>query len=145
MSLSITERRSPRVLVVEDESHVRSMLCDLLAMWGCRADSVPSATQGLDLLEHSAYDLLLTDFRMPEMTGVELVERVRTRDPRLSVIMLTASAADLDATGRRLGFTLLRKPLQIEGLKAALHEALDRPPAAAPVAAAPAAVAHDGS
>ncbi len=143
MAESILEDRVPHVLVVDDEGHVRSMLCDLLSMWGWRVECTPSAAQGLDLLARGAYDLLLTDFRMPEMTGVELVERIRERDARLSVIMLTASAADLDATGRRLGFTLLRKPLDIEGLKTALHHALDRSADAVPIVT-PTTVAHDG-
>ena len=126
MSDPVLESRSPRVLVVDDERHVRSMLCDLLAMWGCTPESVPTAVQGLDRLEREAYDLVLTDFRMPEMSGVELIERIRARDGRLAVIMLTASVADLDATGQRLGFTFLRKPLEIAGLKAALDQALVR-------------------
>lgn len=142
---STFEDRSPRVLVVDDEGHVRSMLCDLLAMWGCQVDAAPSAAQGLDLLERGIYDLVLTDFRMPDMTGIDLVERIRARHGRLCVVMLTASAADFDAMGRRLGFTLLRKPLEIDDLKAALHQALDRSAADAPAAAAPAGAAHDGS
>jgi len=143
MPMPTIEGRSPRVVVVDDESHVRTMLCDLLAMWGCAADGASTALEGLDLLQHGAYDLLLTDFRMPGMSGVELVERVRARDARLRVIMLTASAANLEAASARLDFTLLRKPLQIEGLKSALRETLHRPVVAASLDAAPASAAHD--
>jgi len=84
------------VLVVDDERHVRFMLCDLLAHWGCQADAVTNAAEGLERLEPGAYDVLLTDFGMPGMNGVELVERARERDAALRVIMLTASGADLD-------------------------------------------------
>jgi CheY-like chemotaxis protein len=113
-------RRLPRVLVVEDAGHVRSMLCDLLAAWGWDADGVLNAAEGLEHLERCAYDLLLTDYRMPGMTGIELIERVRARDAALPVIMLTASSVDLDLTCRRLRVTLLRKPLEIARLKSAL-------------------------
>jgi len=54
------------------------------------------------------------------MNGVELVERARERDAALRVIMLTASGADLDPAARRLGFTLLRKPLDLGRLRTAL-------------------------
>jgi CheY-like chemotaxis protein len=116
----IVDGRPRRVLVVDDERHVRFMLCDLLAHWGCQADAVTNAAEGLERLEPGVYDVLLTDFGMPGMNGVELVERARERDAALRVIMLTASGADLDPAARRLGFTLLRKPLDLGRLRTAL-------------------------
>jgi len=122
MSNSIIERRPRRVLVVDDERHVRFMLCDLLAHLGCHADGVPDPVEGLARLERGAYDLLVTDFRMPGMTGVEFVKRARERNGALRVIMLTASSTDLDPTARRLGFTLLRKPVDIGRFEDVLAE-----------------------
>jgi len=116
------EGRPRRVLVVDDERHVRSMLCDLLEHWGCTADGVTDPAEGLERLQAGAYDVLLTDYRMPGMNGVELVERARERDAALQVIMLTASGTDLDPVARRLGFTLLRKPLDLGRLKIALAD-----------------------
>jgi CheY-like chemotaxis protein len=120
MSRSPSRSRRPRVLVVDDHRHVRSMLCEVLAQWGCEADGATTPAEGLDLLEHGAYDVLLTDFQMPDMTGVELVERARARSAALRVIMLTGSGADLDLASRRLGFTLLHKPLDLGRLRTAL-------------------------
>jgi CheY-like chemotaxis protein len=118
----IVEGRPRRVLVVDDERHVRFMLCDLLAHLGCEADGVPNPVEGLERLEGGGYDVLVTDFRMPGMTGVELVERARERNGTLRVIMLTASSSDLDPTARRLGFTLLRKPVDLGRLEGVLAE-----------------------
>ena len=101
------------------------MLCDLLASWGWQADGVLNGAEGLEQLARGGYDLLLTDFRMPGMTGIEFVERVRVRDANLPVIMLTASAVDLDLACRRLRVTLLRKPLEIARLKSALPSLQD--------------------
>src|SRR3989442_14236647 len=89
----MTELRAPRVLVVDDERHVRSMLCDALALWGCRPDGAASASEGLQLFVQGGYDLVMTDFRMPGADGLELIESVRDRDPSVGVIMFTASAA----------------------------------------------------
>lgn len=102
------------------------MLCDLLAHWGCQADAVTNAAEGLERLEPGVYDVLLTDFGMPGMNGVELVERARERDGALRVIMLTGSGADLDPVARRLGFTLLRKPLDLGRLRTALADEADQ-------------------
>jgi CheY-like chemotaxis protein len=120
MSRLPSRSRPPRVLVVDDHSHVRSMLCEVLMQWGWEADGATSPAEGLDLLERGAYDVLLTDFQMPDMTGVELVERARARSAALRVIMLTGSGADLDLASRRLGFTLLHKPLDLGRLRRAL-------------------------
>jgi CheY-like chemotaxis protein len=103
---SALDRRRYRVLVVEDAGHVRAMLCDLFAAWGWEAHAALNGAEGLAQLERGGYDLLLTDFRMPGMTGIELVERVRARDADLPVIMLTASPVDLDLVCRRLRVTL---------------------------------------
>jgi CheY-like chemotaxis protein len=114
----------PRVLVVDDERYVRGLLSELLAVWGCQADLAASGTEGLRLFKQRSYDLVLTDYVMPGGSGLELVENVRNSDADVGVIMLTASGADLDAQGQRLGFKLLRKPLQIDRLEAAVKQAL---------------------
>jgi len=114
----------PRVLVVDDERYIRGLLSELLAVWGCQADVAASGTEGLRLFKQKSYDLVLTDYAMPDGSGLELVENVRNSDAAVGVIMLTASGADLDDHGQRLGFTLLRKPLRIDHLEAAVKQAL---------------------
>jgi DNA-binding response OmpR family regulator len=114
----------PRVLVVDDERYVRGLLSELLTVWGCEADLASSGSEGLRLFKQRRYDLVLTDYVMPGGSGLELVENMRNSDADVGVIMLTASGADLDVQGRRLGFKLLRKPLQIDRLEAAVKQAL---------------------
>jgi len=114
----------PRVLVVDDERYVRGLLSELLTVWGCEADLAASGSEGLRLFKQRRYDLVLTDYVMPGGSGLELVENMRNSDADVGVIMLTASGADLDVQGRRLGFKLLRKPLQIDRLEAAVKQAL---------------------
>jgi DNA-binding response OmpR family regulator len=109
---------------VDDERYVRGLLAELLTVWGCEADLAASGSEGLRLFKRKSYDLVLTDYVMPGGSGLELVENVRNSDAEVGVIMLTASGADLDVQGRRLGFTLLRKPLQIDDLEVAVKQAL---------------------
>jgi DNA-binding NtrC family response regulator len=77
------------------------------------------------LFKQKNYDLVLTDYVMPGCSGLELVENVRNRDADVGVIMLTASGAEMDNHVRRLRFTLLRKPLQIDRLEMAVWQALN--------------------
>src|SRR2546423_5553770 len=130
----MSEARTPRVLVVDDDEHVRAVLCDALAHWGCHVDSAASILQALALLAHGDYDLVLTDFRMPGGDGLDLIAGVRHADPSIGVIMLTASSIDLDAQSRQLEFTVLRKPLHFDELKLAVSQALARRSPGSPVA-----------
>src|SRR4029450_4314500 len=118
---------APRVLVVEDERSVRGLLSELLTVWGYETDVAASGAEGLALFKEKSYDLVLTDYLMAGCSGLELVENVRTRGADVGVIMLTASGAEMDTHVRRLGFTLLRKPLQIDRLEVAGSQAPRRP------------------
>jgi DNA-binding response OmpR family regulator len=120
---------APRVLVIDDERYVRGLLSELLTVWGYETDVAASGAEGLTLFKEKSYDLVLTDYLMAGCSGLELVENVRTRDSDVGVIMLTASGAEMDTHVRRLGFTLLRKPLRIDRLELAIRQALsDRKP-----------------
>lgn len=130
----MTEARTPRILVVDDDEHVRAVLGDALVHWGCHVDSAGSILEALALFAHGEYDLVLTDFRMPGGDGLDLIAGVRQADPSIGVIMLTASSIDLDAQSRRLGFTVLRKPLHFDGLKLAVSQALALRSPGSPVA-----------
>jgi two-component system, cell cycle response regulator CpdR len=109
-----------RVLVVNDQPHLRMLLCDVLTYWGCEADAVTDPVDGLERLESGAYDVLVTDVRMRRLNGVDLIARARERDAALRVVMLTSSGVELGPADRRLGFTVLRKPFDLGQLKTAV-------------------------
>ncbi len=117
----------PRALVIDDERHLRSLLCELLAVWGLRADAAANGIDALRLFERGAYDVVLTDLVMPGVSGLDVIRNVRQRDPRVGVIMLTASPADLESERDRLGFSLLHKPVDLRGLETAVRQALAPP------------------
>jgi two-component system response regulator PilR (NtrC family) len=120
----VSPARTPRVLVIDDDRYVRTLLCDLLEAWGYDSDGAADGREGLTLFSPGRYDVVLTDLGMPGVSGLDVVAGVRDRDAEVSVIMFTAFTGDLEADGRRLGFTVLRKPLDIEGLRRAVRAAL---------------------
>jgi DNA-binding response OmpR family regulator len=121
----VATTRTPRILVIDDDRHVRTLLCDLLEAWGYEPDAAADGREGLRRFEPGRYDAVLTDLGMPGLSGLEVVAGVRRRDAGVGVIMFTAFTGDLDSEGRRLGFTVLRKPLDIEGLRRAVRAAID--------------------
>ena len=121
----VTTARQPRILVIDNDRYVRTLLCDLLEAWGYDADAATDGREGLGLFSRGRYDVVMTDLGMPGIDGLQVVGRVRERDPDVGLLVFTAFTGDLEPHGRRLGFTVLRKPLDIEGLRRAVQAALE--------------------
>jgi len=124
-STAISPARTPRILVIDDDRYVRMLLCDLLEAWGYEPDGAADGREGLARFNAGRYDVVMTDLGMPGLSGLDVVAGVRDRDTEVSVIMFTAFAGDLESDGRRLGFTILRKPLDIEALRRAVRAAIE--------------------
>lgn len=119
-----------RILVAEDEPHIRRILLALLETAAFDVDVATDGHQALERLASStAYDLILTDLRMPHRTGLELLEEIQQMEHRRNtpVIMLTAKGLDAD---RRAAVELgardfMTKPFSPKKLLARIHELLD--------------------
>src|SRR5512145_1107044 len=96
MAVSPSARPHPaRILVIEDDRHVRRLLGDLLDAWGYKVDVAADGVEGLARFDPSVHDMVLTDFAMPSLSGVDVIEAVRDRDHEVAVVMLTSSTRDL--------------------------------------------------
>ena len=104
-----------RILVVEDEEIARENLVHILAKAGYRPKAAADGRQALAALAEEAHDLVLTDLRMPEMDGMELLAAVKRRYPEVEVIVVTGHAAvDSAVAAMRQGaFTYVAKPVQV--------------------------------
>ena len=118
-----------RILVVDDEAGIREFLVDALAGATFVVDAAESAEAALLTLRRRAYDLLITDLRMPGMSGLELMSQARGEQPELEVIVLTAHGSVESAVeAMRLGaFDYLQKPVESpEALRLVVDRALER-------------------
>jgi DNA-binding response OmpR family regulator len=79
-----------RILVVDDEADIREGLELLLTSEGYAAELAENGTEGLRKMEERAYDLVLLDLMMPDLSGMEVIERVRRRDRDTPIFMITA-------------------------------------------------------
>lgn len=103
-----------RILIVDDEDGVREFMAEVLEDEGYEVDQARDGAEALTKLEAAAYQLLLSDLKMPRMGGMELVRRIRGEQPELEVIVLTAHGSVADAVdAMKLGiFDFLQKPLE---------------------------------
>jgi DNA-binding response OmpR family regulator len=90
MALNQKERQSPyRILVVDDDSDVRQLSVDVLTSSGYDVDAAKDGADGWAAIQANGYDLVITDNKMPRMTGVEMIEKLRSAYIISRVIMAT--------------------------------------------------------
>ncbi len=124
-----TYARISKVLVVEDNDGLREVLCQQLLSLGLNIVEAEDGVNAVRILETQSIDLLITDFRMPLMNGVELLSWCRTRPLHLPVIFLSSEADLIPSEQVALGdccATMMLKPFTMEVLLAALGAADSR-------------------
>jgi CheY-like chemotaxis protein len=91
--MSVRNSPSPsaasRILLVDDNAHGLSARRCVLEELGHRISTASSATEALEQFAEHKFDLLVTDYKMPRMDGIELIARVRKQDPDVPVILLS--------------------------------------------------------
>lgn len=111
------------ILLVDDEPLVRMGTALLLEELDHCVVQASSAAQALELLaENVSIDIIITDFRMPDMDGLELIGRARQERPTIPAILMTGYASD-DARFTSLDFPRISKPFGISEIEAALERA----------------------
>lgn len=117
-----------RILVVDDDERVLFVLQETLKTVGDDYEIVTGQNghSALGRIKETAFDLIITDLRMPDIDGVELTEVIRALSPTTRVIWITAyDCRTLRADAVRLGvFRCLDKPLEIDEIRDAVREAL---------------------
>jgi len=113
-----------KVLIVEDEENERSGLAELISAWGYRTETAKDGLEGLDKVSTWSPGIVVTDFRMPRMDGMELLQRL-AEQPQLAVVLLTAQGSiDVAVDAMKAGaYDFLQKPVDPARLKQILQNA----------------------
>ena len=116
-----------RVLVIDDDRSVRASLSGMLEILGYETDEAQGGAQGVALLEGHRYDLVISDLRMPGMSGWDVVNTVRERLPAMPIIMISGFATEDDIRqAQTVGVPLLHKPFSVIELGSVIRELLGR-------------------
>lgn len=116
-----------KVLVVDDELLVRSFLKETLMRKGLDVTVAENGRTALALIKDNAYDLVFTDMKMPDMTGLEVLKKVKETAPNTIVVVITAfGSIDNAVEAMRLGaFNYLIKPFSPDTIEAVVEKAKD--------------------
>jgi DNA-binding NtrC family response regulator len=121
----LSKTRKMKVLVVDNEVEFASTLAARLQLRKIEAESVFSGTEALEVISIFMPDVLILDLQMPDMTGLEVLARVKAIDLTIEVILLTGHGSfDAGITGMELGaFDYLVKPVDLTQLMEKITEA----------------------
>ena len=114
-----------KVLVVDNETEFAATLAERLRLRKIEAESVYSGAEALDAVARSLPDVIILDMQMPDMTGLEVLARVKVIEPTVEVILLTGHGSfDAGITGMELGaFDYIVKPVDLIQLMEKISEA----------------------
>jgi len=117
--------KAPRILIVDDDPGQRSLLDSFLASQGFVTVPVSSGEQALELLRTGNFSMMISDVRMPGLTGLETLRRARQEHPILPVLLVTAYADIREAVGamRDGALNYLAKPIDLDELLATVRQA----------------------
>ena len=119
---------SYRVLVVDDDTAHRTMLITLVGGWGYDLLEADDGESAIAVVEAEPIDLVLMDIRMVRMSGIEALERIKTINPAIPIVLMTAYASvEMAVEALKKGaYDYLIKPLDFEKLRLTLDRALER-------------------
>src|SRR5437773_5066014 len=122
-----TDRRPPRILVVDDERSMRELLAIVLRREGYEVLLAENGRSAVSLLEREPVDLLISDIKMPDLSGVDVLRAAKRIDQDILGIMITAFASTDSAVEamRLVACDYLSKPFDVDLLKMKVREKID--------------------
>ena len=125
MHVSPVQELSARVLVVDDDTQARQLVRKYLASRGAVVFEAENPYFALGRLTDTDIDLVITDLNMPGRSGLWLIEEIRTRQPKVAIVVLTAEERTATAVNDLLpGVSVLRKPFSMQDLSLTIDQAL---------------------
>jgi len=119
---------TPRVLVVDDEEALRVSVEKVLRRAGYEVDAVGTGAEALARVRKAAYQLAITDFKLPDVDGIEVMRQARALQPDLEVLLVTAFASiplAVDAV-KHGAYDFLAKPFTRAELEQSVARALEK-------------------
>jgi two-component system, NtrC family, sensor kinase len=116
------------ILIIDDDPGLRKTLADILKIKGYETFAAKDGAEGLSLMQGSTVDLALIDLGLPDISGLDVLSRIKAEHPSSAVIILTGNAtleSAMEATNRG-AFSYLVKPYEIEQLMLQIKRALEK-------------------
>jgi signal transduction histidine kinase/CheY-like chemotaxis protein len=124
----LTQGQPVKILVVDDEEIMLKLACDALRTQGHLVSGASGAHEALDKLRREEFDFILTDIKMPEMDGMELIQAAHDINPSLGAIFMTGYAS-LDTAKKAIqegAYDYILKPFDLQEIRSAVARAVQK-------------------
>jgi DNA-binding NtrC family response regulator len=119
---------SERILIVDDEEGMRRLLSRVLTREGYETSTVANGVEALRLVASERFDLVVTDIKMPEMDGLQLLQELKAFEPLLPIIVITAYGTIENAVQalRSGAYDYIAKPFEVDEIKLTVAKVFER-------------------
>ncbi|MEW6377120.1 MAG: response regulator [Thermodesulfobacteriota bacterium] len=114
-----------RILVVEDHKEIRNLLSKFFLLNGYEVDSVEDGDMAIRYVKENRYDLIVTDYMMPNMNGIDLLKRIKMDNPQLSILVISGSGVGEPFFREAGADAFLTKPLDLSSMKILVEKILN--------------------
>ena len=121
-------KKEARILVMDDDKSLADDLVDYLTKSGYRASAAYGGHEGLSMFEQGAFQLVITEFKMPDIDGMDLLKAVKAMDGRVIVMFITGHGTIESAVPamKKGAYDYIPKPFKMEELEVIVNRALER-------------------
>jgi len=114
--------RNMKILLIDDDEWIRDSLSIFFEAEGCRIVSVETAEEGLEALRSQDYDIIITDYKLPGMDGIEFLKQIQRSQKNAKKVLITAYKSELVVEeAKKAGVQhLIAKPFTSETIEASL-------------------------
>ena len=114
------------VLLVDDDEGIREVLQEIVELFGFTSKTARTGEESLRFLEHESFDLMVTDIRMPNMDGMELLKKAKSNYPDIDIIMITGFSADYSFNDvvNAGASDIITKPINLEEIEAKINRVI---------------------
>jgi len=117
-----------KILIIDDERSIRNTLKDILSFEKHHVDTAEDGIIGLKMIEENEYDVIFCDIKMPQMDGIEVLEKIVETHPEIPVVMISGHG-NIDTAVEAIkkgAFDYIAKPLDLNRIMVTLRNALDK-------------------
>ena len=118
--------KDKRILIVDDNPHMTNLLSDILDVFHYKTESASNGEEALKLLRKEKFEMIITDVRMPKMTGVDLLKTIKAEFPSLPVVVISGftTGADQKEFLDSSADAFLPKPFKVKDIEDILRNLL---------------------
>ena len=123
-----TEKAAVHILIVDDEPLIRKSLYEILRIEGYRVQMAETGEEALGILKKERFDVVVTDFQLPRMSGIELLEQIKRWSPKTEVILVTGYGTIESAVAamKKGAFDYVTKPINDSEIKIIIQKLIEK-------------------